>query len=715
MSASVLAGLSRLRNIGISAHIDSGKTTLTERMLFYTGKIHRIAEVRGKDGVGATMDFMELERERGITIQSAATFVEWDCRDERFAIDIIDTPGHVDFTIEVERALRALDGAILVLCSVGGVQSQSITVDRQMRRNRVPRLAFINKMDRPGADVFKVTGQLRDRLGLNAVLFQVPIGGASTFEGVVNLLTEKALYFDGDRGEIIREEAVPADLQAWVHEYRNRLVEALADLSDEVAEYYLEGEEPPIDLLRRVAHEATVALKLCPVFCGSAYKDKGVQPLLDAVCDYLPNPTEVENHAFALESAGFQLDHTVAEEDVRLVTSSKAPLCALAFKLEDGLYGQLTYVRIYQGSLTKGDWIWNSRTAKKSKVGRLVRMHASDMIDVASAEAGEIVALFGIDCASGDTFCGQEITYSLRSMFVPDPVISLSVEPKDKKTQANFSKALGRFCKEDPTFHVHKDEESGQTLISGMGELHLEVYVERMRREYKVAVLCGRPQVRYRETITGAADFDYTHKKQTGGRGQYARVQGHFEPTEEADFVWENKIVGGAIPREYWKSCESGFTAALEKGPLLGVPVQGVKVTLSDGNTHAVDSSDAAFQTAARMALRQVLPKLKPAIREPIMKVQVESPEDFQGAVLGDLNRRRGIIVGTFNENGIAVIDADVPLREMFGYATDLRSATQGKAEFTMEFARYAQTPQAIQQELIEERARREAEAKKKN
>ena len=688
--------LAKVRNIGISAHIDSGKTTLSERILFYTGRIHKIEEVKGKSGVGATMDSMDLEREKGITIQSAATFVTWG---DSF-INLIDTPGHVDFTIEVERALSVLDGAILVLCSVSGVQSQSITVDRQMRRYNVPRLAFINKMDRAGADAFKVTRQLRTKLRHNAVLVTYPIGAEDNFEGVIDLLTREALYFDGDNGERVRKEACPEHLKAGVEEYRLKLVEAMGDFDDTIAEAFIDGHgaEVTAEQLRPVIRKATLSLELTPVFVGSAYKNKGVQHLLDGVTEYLPNPTEVVNKAFEIGSGG-------KETEVILDSDPNKPLCALAFKLEEGKYGQLTYIRIYQGKITKGDSIYNTRTGKKSKVGRLVRMHSDEMQEIEDAEAGHIAALFGIDCASGDSFTSGDPVYSMRSMFVPAPVISYAVQPVKKDGLQNFSKALNRFSKEDPTFRVHRDEESGETIIQGMGELHLDIYIERMKREYQVETIVGEPQVAYRETIKNEVAFTYTHKKQTGGSGQYAKIGGVMRPlpddAEDKQYRFVDNVVGGKIPREYISSCDNGFRQGLDRGVLIGFPVVGIEMEVNDGGAHAVDSSDMAFQIAARAAFKETMPKAGPFILEPVMRVVVETPEEFQGTIQGGLVRRRGNIVGSDSAMGISVIEAHVPLANMFGYSTELRSSSQGKAEYTMEFERYEQVPKNIQDELV--------------
>jgi elongation factor G len=682
-----------VRNIGISAHIDSGKTTLTERILYYTGKIHAIHDVRGKDGVGAKMDSMELEREKGITIQSAATYCDWGDN----AINIIDTPGHVDFTIEVERALRVLDGAILVLCSVAGVQSQSITVDRQMRRYNVPAIAFVNKCDRAGADPLGVCEQLREKLGHNSVMIQHPIGLEDKHQGIVDLVTREAYYFDGDNGENIRIEAVPADLVETVEAQRAKLVEALADFDDDLAMMFLEGEEVTPEMIYPVLRKATLTREFTPVCLGSAYKNKAVQPLLDNVIRYLPSPLDQEYKA---------LDLDANETEVSLTTAPEKPLVMLAFKLEDGRYGQLTYCRVYQGTLKKGDTVYNSSNGKKVKIGRLVQMHSDEMHDIDESIAGDIVALFGVDCASGDTFTDGQITVSMTSMFVPEAVVTLAVEPTKKEGLQNFSKALNRFSKEDPTFRVSRDEESGQTIIGGMGELHLEVYIERIRREYGVEVEVGAPQVAYRETITARSEFNYTHRKQSGGSGQFARVAGWIQPSENGEnYEFVNSIVGGAIPKEYQPSCDNGFKDATAAGGLIGFPVVNVQAGINDGMAHAVDSSDMAFRIAARAAFKESYMQAKPVVLEPIMKVVVEAPEEFQGNCLGGLNKRRGMIVGSSTNHGFSVIEAEVPLSEMFGYSNELRSGTQGKGEFSMEFAKYAAVPRSVQDELVKEYA----------
>lgn len=678
----------KLRNIGISAHIDSGKTTLSERILFYCNKIHAIHEVRGKDGVGATMDSMELEKERGITIASAATSVDW----KGTPINLIDTPGHVDFTVEVERALRVLDGAVLVLCSVGGVQSQSITVDRQLKRYNVPRLAFINKCDRTGANPYKVKEQLVEKLGLNAVMAQIPIGLEDKHIGVVDLVKMKAVYFEGNDGLDVVERDIPAELKEEADKKREELLDALSMFSDELAELYLDGKEIPEKMLRNAMRKGVISREIVPVFMGSAYKNKGVQTLLDAVLQYLPAPEDVNN---------FVLDLDDNEKEVPLKSDPSAPPVLLAFKLEDGQYGQLTYIRIYQGSIKKGDELYNTRTRKKFKVGRLIRMHSNNMEDISEADCGDIVALFGIDCASGDTFTRPGFNYSLTSMYVPDPVISLSIEAVDKKSADNMSKALNRFSKEDPTFRSYVDDESNQTIIQGMGELHLDVYVERMKREYKAEVKTGMPQVAYRETISKRADFDYTHKKQSGGSGQYGKIVGWVEPLADGVYEFVNEIKGGKIPTEYIPACDKGFRAAVKKGTLLGFPIVGVKVTINDGQSHSVDSSDMAFQSAAIGAFRQAYPKAAPEILEPVMKVSVEGPSEFQGNIFGSLNQRRGVIVSSVEDGNNSQVEAEVPLSEMFGYSTILRSLTQGKAEFTMEFLKYGRVPKNIAEELI--------------
>lgn len=684
--------IENVRNIGISAHIDSGKTTLTERILYYGGRIHKIHDVRGKDGVGAKMDSMELEREKGITIQSAATQVQW----KQTTINIIDTPGHVDFTVEVERSLRVLDGAILVLCGVAGVQSQSITVDRQMRRYNVPRVAFVNKLDRQGANPVRVKDMLIDKLKLNAVMAQLPIGLEDQHVGVVDLAEMKAYYFDGENGENVRIEEIPADMLEACKEARLELVGAAADFDEEVGEKFLMEEEISTEELRRAMRKGVISLKLVPVFCGSAFKNKAVQSILDAVNYYLPSPLDRNNEALNIDKD---------ETRVALETNNEKPLVMLAFKLEDGRFGQLTYMRIYQGTVKKGDFIYNIANGKKVKVPRLVRMNSNEMEDLELAYAGDIVALFGVECASGDTFTDGSVNLTMESMHVADPVIALAVEPKDKAMANNFSKALQKFRREDPTFKVHRDEESGQTIIQGMGELHLEVYIERMLREFQVEVKSGQPQVAYRETITRPGKYDYTHKKQTGGSGQFAKTVGTISPLEgaeaEENFIFKDAVVGGRIPREFIPAVEKGFREAITKGSLIGAPIVNVKAELVDGSYHDVDSSEMAFKICAIAAFRQAYEQAAPCVLEPLMKLETSAPEEFQGSVMGQINQRRGMITGTTTQEGYVTVEAEVPLSEMFGYSTDLRSATQGKGEFTMEFSRYAQTPRNVQEELV--------------
>jgi elongation factor G len=692
------SGLSKVRNIGISAHIDSGKTTLTERILFYTKRIHAIHEVKGKDGIGATMDSMELERERGITIASAATFCEW----RGYEINIIDTPGHVDFTIEVERSLRVLDGAILVLCAVGGVQSQSVTVDQQMKRYAVPCIAFVNKLDRSGANPDRVVEQLRSKLAHNAVALQIPIGLEGNFTGVVDIVSMKAFYFEGPHGESVREDVIPGALFSDVVKAREILIDKASMFSDELMEAVLEGREIPEAMILSALRRGTMARQITPVFMGSAYKNKGIQLLLDGVTALLPSPDEVVGEAL-------DLDHD--ERAVPLFCDPQKPVVALAFKLEEGPYGQLTYIRVYQGTLAKGVTIVNSRTGRKVKVGRVIRMHADQMEDIEAIPAGYIAALFGIECASGDTFVAPGLNFAMTSIHVPTPVISLAINPQDSKSQVNMGKALNRFTKEDPTFRAHVDEETNETIIEGMGELHLEVYIERMRREYGAEVSVGQPRVAYRETITRRADFNYIHKKQTGGAGQYGRVAGYMEPYEDGDFLFIDEVKGGAIPTQYIAACEKGFRSCLAKGPKLEFPITGIRIVINDGSSHAIDSSDIAFQAASRGAFLEGYAKARPVIQEPIMKVAVETPTEFQGGVMGLLNQRRGMIIGAQDEGIQSVIEAEVPLAEMFGFSTVLRSATQGKAQFTMEFSHYRQVPASIAEKIAGEAANRKRSA----
>ncbi len=684
-----MSDLKHIRNIGISAHIDSGKTTLTERILFYTGRIHKIHEVRGKDGVGATMDSMELEKERGITISSAATNVTW----KNHEINIIDTPGHVDFTIEVENALRVLDGAVLVLCSVGGVQSQTITVERQMNRYKVPHLCFINKMDRTGADPYKVMNQLHEKLGKNAVFTLLPIGEGEKFEGVIDLVAMKAIYYKGVKNEEIIVKDIPAELMDEALKYQEILMETASMFCDTLMESYLEG-NVDVDVLKDAIRKATIARQMVPVLVGSAFKNIGSRALLDAVLDYLPSPSDVTNIAY-------DVDHH--DREIEIESKRDGDVVAMAFKLENQQYGQLTYLRVYQGTIKKGMDLTNLATKKRVKVGRLVKMHASNMEEVESAAAGDIAGFFGIDCALGDTFITGDAHFSMKHLYVPEPIISLAVVPKDKKAQDNMAKALNRFSKEDPTFKSYYNDESNETIISGMGELHLDVYIERMKREYKCDLEIGRPQVAYRESIGKEIKFDYTHKKQSGGRGQFARVAGFFRPLDEEDSRFEDSIVGGTIPATYIPSCEKGFMSALGKGGLAGFPIVQVEMELTDGAFHAVDSSQMTFEIASRAAFREYYHKAKPYLMEPIMKVEVETPNEFRGNVMGSINQRRGIVIDTDIDEQFTRITADVPLAEIFGYITQLRSLTQGKAELAVQFHSYKKMPKSIEEEVLDE------------
>ncbi|MBM4001558.1 MAG: elongation factor G [Planctomycetes bacterium] len=685
--------LANVRNIGISAHIDSGKTTLSERVLFYTGRIHKMEEVHGS-GAGATMDHMELEREKGITITSAATTVEW----EGHKINLIDTPGHVDFTVEVERSLRVLDGAVLVLCAVGGVQAQTMTVDRQMKRYHVPRLAFINKMDRIGADAFRVARDLKEKLGADAVMLQIPIGAGEKFRGIVDLIRSKALIFEGKDGETVRETEIPEEFAEPAREARAHMLESLAMFSDELMELLLAEEDVPEDLIHDVVRLAVCQQDLTPVFVGSAYRNKGVQPLLDAVVRYLPSPLQREIRAGSCSNPGEKID---------LSPDPALPFVGMAFKIVEDPYGQLTFMRLYQGRVEKGATYVNQRTGRKERFGRLLRMHADKREEIAEATAGDIIAVMGIDAASGDTYAAQAGLCTLESMFVPEPVITIAVNPTVRGEADKLGKALARFRKEDPTFRVSNDEETGELLISGMGELHLEIYVERIRREYNVDVEVGAPKVSYREAPQQRIAFDYRHKKQTGGAGQYAHVVGHMEPLAEEvqeTFVFEDLVVGGRVPRQFIPSVEKGLRDSIGKGTIAGFPVVGLKVTLEDGSYHDVDSSDRAFQTCARDAFREYFPRTKPALLEPIMRMEIECSDTHQGPVVGDITSRRGIVTSTDMRDGSSQIVAEVPLAETFGYATDLRSMTQGRGVFTMEFLCYRKLPVSLQEDVVNEK-----------
>ena len=705
------ARLARVRNIGIAAHIDSGKTTATERILFYTGRISSIHEVRGKDSVGAKMDSMELEREKGITIQSAATFCDWlkkeDGKDERYHINLIDTPGHIDFTIEVERALRVLDGAVMILCAVSGVQSQTLTVHRQMKRYNVPRLTFINKMDRMGANPFKTIDQINYKLKIHAAAVQVPIGSEDGFKGVVDLIRMKSYYAEGDHGEVIvTKDEIPEEVQGLAKERRAKLIETLADCDEEMANMFLEEKEPTLEQLKAAIRRATLSLNFTPVYMGSALADKFIQPMLDGVCDFLPNPAEVENMA---------LDRRQKEAAVKLVPYNSLPFVGLAFKLEESNFGQLTYIRVYQGKLAKGLQVFNARTDKKVKINRIVRMHSDDMEDVTEVGAGEICAVFGIDCASGDTFTDGQLAYTMTSMFVPEAVISLSIKPKNSKDSNQFSKAIARFQREDPTFRVHFDVESEETIISGMGELHLEVYVERIRREYKVDCQTGQPQVAYRETITQRAPFDHLLKKQTGGAGDYARVVGWMEPLDSLDSnKFEEQIVGMSISEKFLFACEKGFHAACDRGPLIGHKVLGTSMVINDGATHMTDSSEMAFKNATQQAFRKAFMEAEPCVLEPLMKTVVTAPNEFQGNVVGLLNKRNAVISDTDVGVDDFTVYADCSLHGLFGFSGNLRAATQGKGEFSIEFSHYEKAPGQMQKELRAKYLKAQAERNKK-
>ncbi|MCP5373966.1 MAG: elongation factor G [Hyphomicrobiales bacterium] len=680
--------LDRYRNIGIMAHIDAGKTTTTERILFYTGKTYKIGEVH--DG-NATMDWMEQEQERGITITSAATTASW--RDHR--INIIDTPGHVDFTIEVERSLRVLDGAVAVFDSVAGVEPQSETVWRQADKYGVPRVCFVNKMDRIGADFYRCVDMIERRLGAKPLVCQLPIGVEADFAGIVDLVTMRALIWDEETlGAKFHEEDIPADLADQAAEYHQQLVETAVEQDDDAMEAYLEGVEPDAATLRRCIRKGTIGNVIVPVLCGTAFKNKGVQPLLDAVVDFMPAPTDVP----AIRGVKANSD-----EEIERHNTDAEPFAALAFKImNDPFVGSLTFIRVYSGVLESGQSIINTVKDKRERVGRMLLMHSNSREEIKECRAGDIVALVGMkDTTTGDTLCDPASKVVLERMEFPEPVIEVAVEPKSKADQEKMGVALSRLAAEDPSFRVASDPESGQTVISGMGELHLEILVDRMKREFKVEANVGAPQVAYRETITRVSDIDYTHKKQTGGSGQFARVKVRFEPLPgHTGYEFENTVVGGNVPKEYVPGVEKGLRSSMENGILVGFPVTGVKAVLYDGAYHDVDSSVMAFEIAARAAFREGMQKASPKLLEPIMKVEVVTPEEYMGDIIGDLNSRRGQISGMDQRGNARVISAMVPLANMFGYVNSLRSMSQGRAQFTMHFENYAEVPQQVSEEI---------------
>ena len=686
--------LQRYRNIGISAHVDAGKTTTTERILFYTGVSHKMGEVH--DGT-AVMDWMEQEQERGITIQSAATTCFWQGMAKQFdehRINIIDTPGHVDFTVEVERSLRVLDGAVMVLCSVGGVEPQSETVWRQMNRYKVPRIGFVNKMDRAGADFYRVEKQVQARLKANTVVVQLPIGKEDDFKGIVDLVKNKAIYWDEDKGMTFEEKDIPEDMVEVCAEFRSKLLEVVAETSEDLMEQYLSNDDLPQEEIKKALRELTISCDIFPLFCGSAFKNKGVQSLLDAVIELLPSPLDVP------PVEGFD---EKGNEVVRKASDNE-PFSALAFKIAtDPFVGTLTFIRVYSGKIKSGETAYNSLKGKKERFGRIVQMHSNRREQVEELGTGEIAAVVGLkDVVTGETLCDLDKKIVLEKMEFPEPVISVAVEPKTKNDQEKMSIALMKLAKEDPSFRMHTNEETGQTIISGMGELHLDIIVDRMKREFSVEANVGNPQVSYRETIKSSVSHEEKYARQSGGRGQYGHVYIKIEPQEFGKgYEFVNEIVGGVIPKEYIPAVDKGIREQMENGIIAGYPVVDVKVTLYDGSYHDVDSSEMAFKIAGSMGFRNAAKTATPVLLEPIMAVEAVTPEEYMGDVVGDLNRRRGMILGMDeNPNGM-VVTAEVPLSEMFGYATDLRSMSQGRANYSMEFKHYAETPANITEEII--------------